>query len=920
MCDARLTRWLCYPTFLFVIHWRAVLTLALCACGGIGSAAELSKSDALYLNVIKPLLNEKCVSCHGPLKAESGLRLDALQLIKLGGDSGEVISAGEPDDSELLFRVTSDDVSMRMPPQHEGSPLTEAERNAFRRWLQAGAPGPESEEYLSSPLEHWAFRPIDRPVLAPAEGSPIDALIAQAQAESDLVPLPPADENTWLRRVTLDLIGLPPTLAELKNWQADRTPDRKRKVVDRLLSSPQFGQRWGRHWMDVWRYSDWDGYKQELRGSQRHIWHWRDWIVASLNANKPYDQMIHEMLAGDEIAPTEPDVLRATGFLARNFHKSNRDIWLDATVEHTAKAFLGLTLNCARCHDHKYDPISQRDYYQFRAIFEPHRVRADQVAGVSDIAQDGIPRAYDADLEAATYIYRRGDEKQPIKDDPVQAGVLEWIPGEFEPHAIELPLSSYVPDLSETHRQNRLSDKQQAVTKTLTEIQQVLEKYPLAETDLTVDQLSAAAAAESQVAILALKLRVAMADQQSLIARYNADVHSFQGGDANSLKTLASRAAEAEHRHQRLAAELLVLEKQQQLSVVRKSTEKDAAKRKAAIAAARKAVDEAQQALEKIAPELAPDSVQYTSVGEVLPASSSGRRLALARWITNSQNPLTARVAVNHLWMRHMGQPLVENVFDFGINSPSPQLIEVLDWLAAELMASGWNLKHLHRLIILSDAYGRSSSSNSPRHARNSSIDPENGLHWHYASRRLDAEQIRDSLLAVAGTLDVSFSGPDIDYTLGETVTRRSLYFRHAYEKQMQMMVLFDAASPNECYRRRPSVIPQQALVMFNSALARTAARQLATRICPTPERLSSEDYIQQLYEYTLSRKPTQEELRTCVAYLEKLSESLAEPDTLALFESPEQTQVSASSDPRQRARESLALVLLNHNDFLSLR
>ncbi len=211
---------------------------------------------------------------------------------------------------------------------------------------------------------------------------------------------------------------------------ADESEDAYERVVDRLLASPQYGERWGRHWMDVWRYSDWDGYGAEVRESQPHIWRWRDWIIESLNADKPYDEMVREMLAADEVAPGDPDTLRASGFLVRNWYKFNRNVWLEATVEHTSKAFLGITLNCARCHDHMYDPILQTDYYQFRAFFEPHNVRTDRVPGQRDTKLDGLVRVFDEKADATTYLFARGNEAKPDKEHPLTPGVPAVLGGD----------------------------------------------------------------------------------------------------------------------------------------------------------------------------------------------------------------------------------------------------------------------------------------------------------------------------------------------------------------------------------------------------------------------------------------------------------------------------------------------------------
>jgi hypothetical protein len=243
------------------------------------------------------------------------------------------------------------------------------------------------------------FEPVVRPpVPPPARGwgrNAVDAFLAAEYPRHGVAPRDEATKAVLLRRVTLDLTGLPPTREELRAFLADTSPDAYEKVVDRLLASPRFGERWARHWMDVWRYSDWGGFGTEVRESQKHIWHWRDWIVESLNADKGYDRMAQEMLAADELAPGDPDAARATGFLARNWYVFNRNVWLDRTVEHTGKAFLGVTLNCARCHDHFFDPVSQKEYYSFRAIFEPYLVRTDHLPGVADTDVDGLPRVYD---------------------------------------------------------------------------------------------------------------------------------------------------------------------------------------------------------------------------------------------------------------------------------------------------------------------------------------------------------------------------------------------------------------------------------------------------------------------------------------------------------------------------------------------
>ena len=302
-----------------------------------------------------------------------------------------------------------------MPP--EGAPLKPQEIEAIRQWIGAGAPAPEHEEAEDDPRDHWAFQVPVKVPLGKGAGNPIDILLEKNRGARSLKTQPLAERSILIRRLYLDLIGLPPTRAQLN----DQRP--WNEIVDELLKNPQHGERWARHWMDIWRYTDWYGLGKQLRNSQKHIWHWRDWIVESLNADKGYDHMIQEMLAADELAPTNPKALRATGFLARNYYLFNRTTWLDSTIEHTGKAFVGLTLNCAKCHDNKYDPLTHEDYYRFRAIFEPHQERLDPLPGMTDFEKGGLPRVFDNHIDIKTHLHLRGDPKMPDTTRVLEPGV-----------------------------------------------------------------------------------------------------------------------------------------------------------------------------------------------------------------------------------------------------------------------------------------------------------------------------------------------------------------------------------------------------------------------------------------------------------------------------------------------------------------
>ncbi|HEY0980855.1 DUF1549 domain-containing protein, partial [Schlesneria sp.] len=357
----------------------------------------IASNEIDYARDIKPVLSRRCYSCHGSLKQENDLRLDTVDFMKSGGATGPVLVAGDAGQSRILSAIQGTEGVSRMPP--EGEPLSPEQIDLIKRWIENGALAPHDEPQ-KDPAQHWAYQlPVRAPLptgIDPAwSENVIDAFIAAGHQQHRLTASPMAPKHVLLRRVYLDLIGLPPTREQMNAFLADDSPEAWERVVDQLLTSPQYGERWGRHWMDVWRYSDWDGYGQEVRESKPHIWRWRDWIIESLNADKGYDQMLQEMLAGDEIAPDDPQVRRATGYLVRNWFSFNRNVWLDATIEHTAKAFLGTTLNCARCHDHMYDPLAQKEYYQFRAFFEAHDVRTDRVVGQPDIGKDGLVHVYD---------------------------------------------------------------------------------------------------------------------------------------------------------------------------------------------------------------------------------------------------------------------------------------------------------------------------------------------------------------------------------------------------------------------------------------------------------------------------------------------------------------------------------------------
>lgn len=784
-------------------------------------------------------------------------------------------------------------------------------------------------DYLWTP-----FRPVERPPTPVVDRhewlrNPIDAFVAEEHQKYGLQPRPEAPRHVLLRRVYLDLIGLPPTRKQLHQFLNDHLPDAYAKVVQELLASPQYGERWGRHWMDVWRYSDWAGWSdgKQIRDSQPHIWRWRDWIVESLNADVSYDQMLREMLAADELYPGDTAKLRATGYLVRNYKMLSRETWMQDTVMHTAQAFLGLTLGCARCHDHRYDALAQEEYYRFRAIFEPHQVRLDRLPGQPDTTQDGLARAYDADVTVATYLFERGDDRKPDKEHPLAPGVPSLLgPIEFKPEPVALPPAVYYPGLTPFVQQETVAAAEAQVAKARAALDEARAKVApglvLGSSGVPATEPAAIDPLIRAVDVAERSLRAAegaLASTQARIAADNARYAQPPTANANDLALTAGKV-EREAAWFKADADIAVAE--QHLAAAQ-----DGLAQKPDDAAAKKAVADAEKKLADLKPKRdaaekarAETSPNYSPITPVYAHTSSGRRAALAGWLTDRRNPLAARVAINHLWLRHFGQALVPSTFDFGQNGQPPTNPALVDWLAAELMepsvgppAPPWSMKHLHWLIVTSAAYRMASTPD----AANVAIDPDNRRLWRMNSRRMEAELVRDGVFFVAGSLDTTQGGADIDYQLGLSVPRRSIYFRHAQEKQMEFLKTFDCAAVTECYERKQSIVPQQALALANSELTLVQSRRLARRL---NEETGSDPsaFANAAFEQILSRPATAEEVEACAEFIQKQqdffgSRSAEDVPFTSDFSKP-------SADPALRAREDLVHALFNHHDFVTIR
>lgn len=1128
------------------------------ATQGVGEATHAAID---YTTQIKPLLRDRCYACHGALKQEAALRLDTAARMLDGGDSGPAIIGSSADKSLLIERVSATDLAERMPPEHEGEPFSPEQVEQLRQWIQQGATAPADEVAESDPEQHWAYQPIVRPAVPEVavgalSKNPIDAFLAERHAREQLTPQPEASRLTLLRRLYLDLIGLPPTPVELARWESDPQADWYERAVEQLLKDPRYGERWGRHWMDIWRYSDWWGLGDQLRNSQQHMWHWRDWIIESLNADVPYDEMVRLMLAADELFPTDLQKVRATGFLARNFFVFNRNQWMDETVEHVSKGLLGITMNCAKCHDHKYDPLSQVDYYRLRAFFEPYHVRLDIVPGEADLSRQGIPRAFDGWLETPTYRFIRGEESMPDKSQaltPAVPGFFDFAELTIEP--VELPAEAWQPGRLPWVIAAKLAKAQQAVTaaqamvassqRQLAETQQAVERLaseaaaasgheaqatsptavvatppslyddfqgwdlakwrtfggewrmaagaleqlrndsqtaylrslidiPLdfdAKLRFTIrggtpyrsvgiafdatqaDPLSPAAAEDSQqmvyVSAFEAEPKVQIATQQAGQWQYPAaakhssaialdreyELHIQARGQlinvaldgthviawrtpmerrqgAMQLVAFTAQAAFHEITVSPLSEHVALLtpphgqaphdpspstveQAQLQLSLaeaglgvaeadvafldkcrralrasnsdsvanegadegtdqaglrieaIRAEHKLVVARRRQAVATARLAqvnaaagAEAESQAMEAAQAELAaaierstadiaademftlPSGAAWTPTRFLnstaddptveFPTTSSGRRTALAKWITDRRNPLTARVAVNHLWTRHMGASLVPTEFDFGRKNSVPVYTGLLDWLAAELLDNGWSTKHLHRLIVTSAAY-RMSSSLSGAEAQ-LQRDPDNQFWWRRVSTRLESQVVRDTVLAHSGVLDATLGGPPVMPNDQADSKRRSLYFFHSNNERNLFLSTFDEARVQECYRREQSIVPQQALALSNSRLVLDATEPIAARLSGGDDDGGDDDeeavddiqFIKHCFRVLLAIEASEAEVQASLRALEQWRELAAtQADTAMTARTP---------------RGQLVWALLNHNDFVTLR
>jgi hypothetical protein len=809
--------------------------------------------QAFFDRQVRPILQEHCFKCHGdePAKLKGGLWLKSRDGVLRGGELGPVIDLNEPEKSLLVKAIGYENEDLQMPPKGK---LPAEDVEILTRWVAMGVPwsGPHTpipQELLEAPAapkrkDWWSYQPLRRPAVPKvAQASwvtnPIDAFILAKLEANALAPVPPADKLALIRRATYDLTGLPPTPAEVQAFLADDSHNAYEKVIDRLLQSPHYGEKWARHWLDLVRYAETNGYERD--GAKPHAWRYRDYVIRSLNEDKPYDQFVREQIAGDDLKPVTGESVIATGYYRLGIWDDEPADAMqslfdgyDDILSTTGQVFLGMTINCARCHDHKVDPISQKDYYRFLAFFRD------------------------------VYPYGAGDAR---------------------PLGREASREHTITDLAQFSRTPEEERQRREMARRRTQLKEELHALEEAAIATMPREDQKAAGTNDRPAVLR-------------------KVEQFLDEQGKQKYTSLKQELEAIGRE-------LDAPKDPALSVNNSAKEPPPV-----------------HVLIRGSPHAPGDPVEpgFPSVlgdpDPVIPTPSeadrsSGRRPALARWMTDPNSrggQLVARVMANRLWQHHFGRGIVRSTNDFGGLGEMPTHPELLDWLAAELIARGWRLKTMHKLIMMSSAYRMSSADDAAGLAR----DPANDLFWRFDIRRLTAEEIRDSILALSGKLNLQIGGPSVytkvpaEILAGASMpnaawgkspedqqNRRSIYVFIKRSLVEPVLGTFDLAdTDSSCPVRFATTVPTQALTMLNSSFFSEQAASLAQRLVKEAGDDPAAQAARAL-ELALSRQATEQEIERSVQLMQDW-----------------QVRDGASA---QQALEYFCLMVVNLNEFVYL-
>ena len=967
-------------------HWACLLRLVLPSLGLALLAAGPSADQAeLFEKKIRPVLSEKCYSCHSSsMKSPlGGLRLDTPGGLRKGGDSGPAVVPGDSAASRLYKALTYRDLHLKMPPS---GMLPEAQIEDFRRWIEAGAADPRAEAPAAPPAKHsidweqarrhWAFRPLGMASPPPVRdrswpASPVDRFLIAKLEEKGLKPAPAAGKRTWLRRVTYDLTGLPPSPQEIRDYLADSSPDADTKVVERLLASPHYGERWARHWLDLVRFAETNGH--EFDNNKLDAWLYRDYVIRAFNEDIPYNVFVREHLAGDllpekraGLAHYESPVGTSAYWFgevlnsATDSVKSRAD-QVDNQIDVFGKAFLGLTLACARCHDHKFDPVTMADYYGLAGIMHstsmieavvdtPERERQiavarERVAAINSEISSLLAPWTSAPVPAVSL--RPGDvlfedfEADSYGDWTVSGQAFGG--GPRRTAAPNQPLRGYRGEGAA----NSFGEGTDRLVGSLTSKKFVMPKLWVhvrlagAKTDRSLRE-----SADLRVTVVADDHKsehfvpdgsggftwksIRMTKEINRICYFEIVDRSRSGhivvdkiviSDSEKPPQHEADPGDAPLRHEDLAMRLAPAARGKLAALQRERAAAEDGLPESAFAMIsrdeqpRNARIHIRGNHNNLGPEAPRRFLQVLALPGQPGVGAGSGRLELASWISDPRNPLTARVMVNRIWRHHFGRGLAATPDNFGIAGEQPSHPELLDWLARRFIESGWSIKEIHRLLVLSSAYRLSGRRNAAAHR----ADPQNRLVHHLPARRLEGETIRDALLAVSGILDPKLYGPGVvpyisKYQEGrgkpasgplDGEGRRSIYIQVRRNFLTPMFLAYDYPLPVSAIGQRTSSnVPSQALLMMNSELVALAARRWAEQLLQASS--SEAERVGLAYESAFGRPPEEWETReilTFAAAQRRRYEDLP-PD-------------NGAAEPELRAWADVCHVLFNSPEFI---
>jgi hypothetical protein len=839
------------------------ITVGLLLLAGQVAAADRKIS---FSTDIQPILQSSCWKCHSASMQLSKLNLSSRESALQGGEHGPALTPGNAEKSRLYRMIKG----LEKPAMPLDGKLTATQIETFKLWIDQGAAwdatptptavsGPVSLNNEDPPLRpearnYWAFRkPVAQTV--PATGNPIDAFINRELEKRGLHPAPMADRLTLLRRAYMDLIGLPPTLAQSDEFLNDQKPGAWERLIEKLLASPQYGERWGRHWLDVARYADSNGFEHDF--DRPNAWRYRDYVIRAFNADKPYNTFLREQIAGDEIPNVTPETLIATGFL-RQYAKvgfrekdnpENRYDYLDDMIGTIGRGVLGLTVQCARCHDHKFDPITQRDYYRMQASLFGY-VEVDLPLTSKEEAAAYEKKSAEVDARANAVKARLRALDQPYKD--------RLLPAKYRKFPANVQEAIATPAGKRTPGQVLLADQViRSVSVSPGEIERIMTPEDLG----TRKKLNADLAAIEQDRPKPIPVAAGVTDGDY---RFTPD---GPGDEPAPGKGVKQEAIEGSYLHTGPGH----YEAPPSYLLVRGDPNSKGARM--------------QPGFIKV--------VTYGNPPVELPPSTphtSGRRLALAEWLVSPDNPLTARVMVNRIWHHHFGRGIVPTLDNFGKMGETPTHPELLDWLAIEFIKQGWSIKQMHRLIMTSDAYKMASQFDD---AEDLAKDPQDRYCWRYRIQRVDAEVLRDEILAVSGTLNPEMFGKPVFPVLqqevlrsmingiwkqsedGPNVWRRSVYVYRKRGLPYPLLDIFDLPNQNlSCGARNVSTVPTQALTLMNDDFVLKQSQLFANRV----EEAAHGDppaEVEMAYRLALSRPPEDKEKQIDLEFLKthKLSD-----------------------------------------------